>query len=109
MFENNRSHVNMHWLGSVIFLLVEHKQKLQFFTCLFTVCNKYHTVYCSSMQFDFYSGERIEQETSKASSKERKKEIECLSLLSQGLNASKVSFERSQNMLYSLKANKNHV
>ena len=27
----------------------------------------------------------------------------------QGLNGSKVSFERSQNMLYSLKANKNHI
>ena len=38
---------------------------------------------------------------------------QCLEYLvynfGQGLNGSKVSFERSQNMLYSLKANKNHI
>ena len=75
--------------------------------CLQSVINtiQFITAQCTLI----FKVERIEQKTSRSSSKERKKEIECLSLLSQGLNASKVSFERSQNMLYSLKANKNHV
>ena len=50
--------------------------------CLQSVINtvQFITAQCTLI----FKAERIEQETSRSSSKERNKEIECLSLLSQG-------------------------